>query len=565
MPTKDLNSWSHRKLIGLVICLSFIFLMLGNGALSLTHPDEVFYIQSAKEMLQHNDWMTPYIFDAPQFEKPILSYWLFMISIKLFGLNSFAGRFAPALFGILGVLAIYGISWSLFKNKRLSFLSSLILMSTFIHLGLARSVLTDMIFSVWVILSLGAFYWAYDNPKNKSTGIILTFIFSGIAILTKGLLGFCFPAGIILIFLTFRKDFRFLRSLSVLWGFLLMLVIALPWHIYMYKLHGPYFLQGYFQNVHIRRLLEAEHDKSNTWYFYPVTVIGGIMPWTIFLFSALGLFIRGLKERGKGQQSLLFLLAWMIGIFIFVQPASSKLASYIVPIFPAVVIILAYYLEKVILNNKPNLRTGFVISGYVLVGMLVIAVIGIMVASKKFHQYVPSDAPLFLLMGVFASIAFAIFWYLRNQNFRAVLWTIPVISLSMIVIALCAKPYAEPWVSCEQVSENLQKVDRSDSVILTSKFFVRGVKYYTDRKVAVIDINGRPFFSPHPIPFLDSDTKVDAFLKSQPVTFCIVKHSNVRDLKRISQNDHFLLTEMGESGGKFILKIENKNFRAPKK
>jgi hypothetical protein len=39
----------------------------------------------------------------------------------------------------------------------------------------------------------------------------------------------------------------------------------------------------------------------------------------------------------------------------------------------------------------------------------------------------------------------------------------------------------------------------------------------------------------------------------------------VRDLKRISKNDHFTLTEMGEAGGKFLLKIENKNYRTPKK
>ena len=84
---------------------------------------------------------------------------------------------------------------------------------------------------------------------------------------------------------------------------------------------------------------------------------------------------------------------------------------------------------------------------------------------------------------------------------------------------------------------------------------MRGVKYYTDRKTAVIDINGSGFFSPHPIPFLNSDKKVRDFLAQQPVTYCIVKKSNVRDLERIAQGQ-FHVNLLDEIGGKYLLKLE---------
>lgn len=89
------NRDKRFKQILILIILSYFFFMLGNGMISLTGPDEVFYAQTAKEMIQHNSWMTPYLFNQPQFEKPIFLYWLLRIAFMLFGISSFAARFFP--------------------------------------------------------------------------------------------------------------------------------------------------------------------------------------------------------------------------------------------------------------------------------------------------------------------------------------------------------------------------------------------------------------------------------------------------------------------------------------
>ncbi len=559
MPFKAIYTYKHFQLIAVLFFLSYIFLMWGNGMLSLTHPDEVFYIESAKEMLAKHSWDTPYIFDAPQFEKPILSYWLFMIAIKIFGLNAFAGRFAPALFGMLAVLVIYGISWSMFKSKRLSFLAGLILMSSFMHLGLSRAVLTDMIFAVWVVMSLGAFYWAYENKRFKNWGIVLAFGFSGIAILTKGLLGFCFPAGTILLFLLIKKDLGFLKNLSVLWGLALLLAIALPWHILMVKHYGTSFIHEYWQNVHVRRVFEAEHAKSNTWYFYPLTMVGGVMPWTVFLFPAFAVVLREWKEKGRDSQALLFLACWIVGILLFTQPAKSKLASYIAPVFPAWVVIIAYYLDKVLASSKAaSLSVGFKRAAYGLTLILMGGVIALFVASAKFKQYIPSYAPVFLLGFFLLAILLLIIFNLRKNNYRGVIIIVPGITFGLLIAAFVAIPFVEPWASCKDITEKLKSVDYTNSTILTSKHYVRGIRFFAERPVAVMDIAGGPFFSPHPIPFLDTDFKVQNFLRMQPVTFCIIKKSSVKDLERIAEKGQFIFTLLYHSHGQYIIKIESK-------
>jgi 4-amino-4-deoxy-L-arabinose transferase-like glycosyltransferase len=77
----------------LILCgLAFVFLMLGNNMVSLTNPDEVFYSGSAREMVQQNTWFVPHLFGQPQFEKPILLFWLLRVSFLAFGPTSFGAR-----------------------------------------------------------------------------------------------------------------------------------------------------------------------------------------------------------------------------------------------------------------------------------------------------------------------------------------------------------------------------------------------------------------------------------------------------------------------------------------
>src|SRR3989338_860060 len=279
METNWFERAGHGMNVVLLLSMSYFLLMFGNGIVSLTHPDEVFYVQSAKEMLDHNSWLTPMIFEDVQFEKPFLSFALFMIAIKWFGVTAFAGRFFPALFGMIGVGVIYWISWLLFNRKRVSFITSVVLSSSFIYLALSRAVLTDMIFSVFVCMAIGFFCLAYYNRKHKHLGITLFFAFAGIAVLTKGVLGVLFPVTTILLFLVYKREIAFLKCRSTLWGVGLFLIIAVPWHILMYHRYGQFFIEEYFYNVHWRRVLAAEHARLDNWYFYLALMITGITPW----------------------------------------------------------------------------------------------------------------------------------------------------------------------------------------------------------------------------------------------------------------------------------------------
>ncbi len=113
----------------------------------------------------------------------------------------------------------------------------------------------------------------------------------------------------------------------------------------------------------------------------------------------------------------------------------------------------------------------------------------------------------------------------------------------------------DPYLSLKESCAYLLKNYKVDNAILSSKFFVRGVKYYTDKEVAVIDMPGTQFFSPHPVPFLNSQEKVRDFLRRQKTTYAILKKNSVEDIDQLVGGE-FKYTVLKVVGNEYIVKIE---------
>jgi len=545
---------SHILPIAFLVLTGFVFLMMGNGAVALTHPDEVFYVQTAKEMIRHHSWATPYIFDAPQFEKPVFFYWLLIGAFKLFGITPFTARFWPAFFGISGLLLTYAMSWLMFRCRRTALFAGLVLSTSFIYIALSRAVLTDMVFSVWVLAALTVFFWGYLHNGKKDLSLILFTVICAAAVMTKGLLGLCFPLGTVFFFLLARSDLKYLRCRTAFLALVLFAVLAAPWHALMVKKYGTKFISEYFFNVHFRRLWDAEHDKCNTWYFYPGVLTGGIFPWTVFLFGAVRSFWRRLISQGREDPSLLFLLVWTATVFAFVQPAHSKLASYIFPAFPALAILLGRYFAGCVWDKAA--RPGFRISSAVTSVLFAAIGVGVLIAARIYSDFVPDPFPVRVFSGLMFLCAGGVLISAWRGSVRGVVAFVMGVPVALLAVLPMSRIYAEPWLSCREICGIFERIDRSDSTVLASKFYVRGVRFFTDRDMAVIDICGKKFFSPHPIPFLNNDEITLDFLARQPVTYGIVKKPGVVDLERICRKGGYELEVLEHRGGKYIVRIQ---------
>jgi len=536
--------------------LSYICLMLGNGILNLTNPDEVFYVQTAKEMAQHHTWMTPYLFGHPQFEKPILLYWFLRLGLMISPNANFTTRFFPALFAGIGVIAVYFLSLIGFRNERKAFISALILMTGGLYIGLARTVFTDMIFSILILFSLLSFYWGYAHRQKKGLGIILFFISSAFAVLAKGPLGFLIPFLIILVFLLIKRELKFLFCASFLWGIVFFIAISFPWYLLMIKKYGSSFTYEFFYNVHFRRIIEAEHPGSDTWYFYPASMLGCFFPWSLYTLVSLVFLFKGLK-RGAND-IYIFLASWICATLFMLQPAHSKLTSYIFSLFPALALVTGDFVYNSALNENKN-RLFFIISiiNGVFLGLMATAFFFLI---PRFSSYLSSKAPAYILSFVllFFSGLF-LFFVLRYKFFRAV-YTLVVLMCLFSVGLLFVIKEAEPQLSSKEAAEYFLKNCNLKAPLIVSKPFVRGIRYYTDKDIIALDLPRRNFFSPHPVLFLGTDTEVMDYLRKQSVVYGIFKKANVTDMERIEylMNKEIRFTILKKIGNEYILKIEHR-------
>lgn len=513
----------YLKHIFLLLGLSWIFLMFGNGVFNLTDPDEVFYVQTAREMASRQEWMTPYLFDGPNFEKPVLVYWLLRIGFLIFGDTSFGARFFPALFAAAGVLAVYALVTIGFGDRKKAFLSAFILMTAGLYVGMARTVFTDMYFTVLIAAAITSFFAA---TKGWKPGVLFFYMSAGFAVLAKGPLGLLIAMMTGGAFFLLRRDRLVFRWQEHLPGALLFLLITVPWYGAMVSRYGTAFLREFFYNDHWRRLMEAEHHSNDKWYFYPLSALAGMFPWTIFTAAALWCSWTRVRQDVSGVRLLAVL--WILAVLAVFQPAHSKLVSYILPLFPPLAILTGDLLmdwwrsrqqRKILLMSSTF--TGFIF--FLIPG-------GLLLACSRIQDYFPSRQVLMVVAALLSSFA-AGYLFLVFRERRSLLVAPAGILLVVFAVVPLLRPVIEPRVSVASAARWLAVHCHVEGKVLVSKTQVRGVRYYTGNNVAVFRFGNGQFFSPHPIPFINDRAKLSAFLATQPVTYAILEDKDFEELQ----------------------------------
>ena len=538
------------KHIWILSALCVFLYLAGNSSVPLTDPDEVFYSLTAREMSAKGDALTPYIFNQPQFEKPIFIYWLLNAASALLGPTPFAARFFPAVFAWLGVLGLYFLARLGFKDESRAFWSAVALATAGFYFALAKTVFTDMVFSVFILYSLLFFYYAFDRPGRKGRGILGFYFFAALAVLTKGPLGFLIPALAVILFLVYRGQLRWLFDRRVMTGFLLGLAVALPWYVLMFTQYGNTFIHEFFYNDHWRRLVEAEHKGNDRWFFYPATILWGMFPWTLFVAAGFAGTYRRLKDHPGAFDH--FLLSWFLVVFVIFQCAHSKLSSYILPVFPVLALLAGDVIGRcAAAGRQKGVRVMLLVTAasFVLLGVAFFAL------RPLYEFYVPSPLPGYFLSALFITWGGCIVTLVLKEKLKEALSVLAIMGVPFLIALFLLRHDLEPYVSSYGAAQYLPRQEIFKTTILSSKPYARGLRFYTGQDIAVMDINGRNYFSPHPIPILNTLDKLKEFLREQKRTYAVLKKGAYNTLSTLDPAN-FKVTLLGRCGLEYVLTVE---------
>ena len=326
------------------LCFAFLFLMLWFGALDereLFHPDEGRYAEIPHEMVASGDWVTPRLNGFKYFEKPVLQYWITAASYLALGEEEFVARLWPALAGFLTVFLVYLLGRRL-AGVRAGVAAAAVLATTFQFFVFSQIVTLDMGLSFFLTLALYGFLATQDartSLRQRRINAILMWAAMALAVLSKGLVGIVLPALVLMVYTVLHRDWKCLGRLHWGIGIPVFLAISLPWFIWV-QVRNPEFFQFFFIHEHFGRFALDEHHRSGKWYYFVAMLLVGSLPWSLLYVKALFTAWRKPSPSTFAINPIRLLVVWVVTITVFYSLSRSKLPGYILPVYPALALLL---------------------------------------------------------------------------------------------------------------------------------------------------------------------------------------------------------------------------------
>lgn len=321
-----------------VMFVAAIVLLYRLGDPALKNWDEAIYAEVAKEMLQTGDWLTLHWQQAVWFEKPPLTIWLMAAFFRTFAVDEFWARALSALSGIGVVGVIYTIGRSI-RGRACGFIASLILLTSFQFVQVARLVTTDALLLLLIYLAICG-YLRVRNGESR-----WWYCVSGccaLGFMTKSFAVLVVPAAIGVALLLDRQLVDTFRSKHFWLSILFAAGIVIPWHAAMYHAHGTAFVSEYFYYHVWSRVTTPLEGHGETSWWYLKEIWGKFHPW--WTIAPLAVAFHTWKIR-NGRFSWV-LIALIATVLVFYTVAQTKMSSYILPVYPALALVISHLLTS---------------------------------------------------------------------------------------------------------------------------------------------------------------------------------------------------------------------------
>jgi 4-amino-4-deoxy-L-arabinose transferase-like glycosyltransferase len=311
---------------------------------TLIKPDEGRYAEIPREMVVSGDWVTPRLNELKYFEKPPLQYWATATAYTLFGEHQWTSRLWAGLTGFAGILLVWFAGLRLFGREAAGY-AALLLSSSLLYVLMAHINTLDM--GVTFFLTLGIvgllLGQAQADRTKQRNWMLVAWAGLALAVLSKGLMGLVLPGAALFIYCVVQRDFGVLKRMHWLPGLAVFFAITVPWFVLVMKAN-PEFFERFFIYEHYTRFTTKTHGRYQPWYYFIPILLAGALPWTVLMFDSMFRCVVG-GGRGRGLPDKMFntqrfLLIWAVFIYAFFSVSGSKLPSYLLPMFPALALLM---------------------------------------------------------------------------------------------------------------------------------------------------------------------------------------------------------------------------------
>lgn len=347
---QDLKNLSNKRLWWLLIAVALIW-FANLEYRKLIKPDEGRYAEIPREMVVSGDWTTPRLNGLKYFEKPPLQYWATAVAYTVLGEHQWTSRLWTGLTGFTGILLVWFAGLRLFGREAADY-AAVLLSGSLLYVLMGHINTLDMGVTFFITLGIAGLLLGQTTTdrKQQRNWMLLAWAALGLAVLSKGLMGLVLPGTALFLYALVQRDFSVFKRMHWLAGLAVFLLITAPW-FYLVMKANPEFFQKFIIYEHYTRFTTKELGRFQPWYYFVPILLLGMLPWTLLMFDALINTWRGSRlprndSRARTFNAARFLLVWAVFIYLFFTVSDSKLPSYLLPMFPALALLMGRQLAE---------------------------------------------------------------------------------------------------------------------------------------------------------------------------------------------------------------------------
>lgn len=340
---------NHPERALLLVWLAIgVLLLLYWGSLhrDVVGPGESRVAQLAWEMHRAGNYLLPTYngqVSRATLTKPPLYHWLLTAAAAPFEWKNFSLR----LVSMASLFASLWLTWLLGRrlfDGRTGAWAALVLASALAFVPYGLSARMDLFLSTLVLAAMVVLHRALSEPEHRQRHLLTFFVVIGLAMMVKGPVGFIIPVSTALLLVGFTRGWGEVKRFLPGWGIALFLVIGLAWYLVILFQVPPEVARSLFLDEPVNWAEgNAGGIQKQIWYYLPL-MLGGLFPWSLFLFAALLAALRATWQ--EKQEPLLFLLFWFLGGLLLFSLGGKKAIRYLLPILPAAALLTAWYFRE---------------------------------------------------------------------------------------------------------------------------------------------------------------------------------------------------------------------------
>ncbi len=325
-----------------VLAVAFVVAFAWLGSRGLYETTEGRYAECAREMLATGDWITPRLEGRPHWTKPPLTYWAMAAGIAVAGRNAWAVR-APGAVAFVALALVLMATARRLWDEQTSVVAGLVWATSPFALAGASVASTDMLLALWSMLVVAAWVRARDDP-DRARWMLGMWAAAGLGFLTKGPPALLAPASVLVHHALERRAGRAVPPLRAGRGLAVFAVLGLGWYVAVVAANPG--LLGYFVGDEVvGRIFTPKFHRNPQWYG-PLTMYAGPLAlgaglWTFAALVGAVRRARARDERRASRGGVRLCAVWLAVTVGVLSISRSRLTLYVLPVFPAVVLLVA--------------------------------------------------------------------------------------------------------------------------------------------------------------------------------------------------------------------------------